>query len=405
MSLKKEVLHRLLLAKSILTTARNSAPEQPNPHVVALDILNAHDAADLVFAAVADHQHKLPAKDKMPPMIGCLGLITTAADKYVGYFVQLNETRNSLKHTGNLPNTNQWAGVGADVFEKLSNICDATLGVSLEGVDESDLLISDEVKALLLAARLARDTEDFRAALAEVAKALFVAFDGHPNLWTVRTGEPKADDALKLTAFGISANDFLRLQEFLPRTSKLGDDPFQIFWRQSEFGHPGNWREDVADFCINCCLRVALNLQNAPSVPHAMEFQDLYDYRVTAKEDNVEVWEDVIDENLENATAYSFAPFRAHKRYLQKGAFIEVSAHTPNFISDDVSADGGWIKRVRVSESSGLAAIFPDARAEFVDLAKVQITCVPKLYMLERFPSLSEMPWERDPTATYPDPA
>jgi len=37
--LDKIVLHRLLLAKFILRTARNSAPEQSNPHMVALDNL------------------------------------------------------------------------------------------------------------------------------------------------------------------------------------------------------------------------------------------------------------------------------------------------------------------------------------------------------------------------------
>ena len=116
MSLQKEVVHRLLLAKSISSPARTAPRGQPNAHLVARQVLNAHDAADLVFAAIADHQAALPSKRQAPPMMECLELISTKDEKHVGYFKQLNDVRNSLKHTGNLPNTNQWASVGEDVF-------------------------------------------------------------------------------------------------------------------------------------------------------------------------------------------------------------------------------------------------------------------------------------------------
>jgi hypothetical protein len=77
MTLRKEVLHRLLLAKSILATGRNAPLGVPNPHLVARQVLSAHDAADLVFAAIADHQRKLTAIGKAPSIVECLKLIDT----------------------------------------------------------------------------------------------------------------------------------------------------------------------------------------------------------------------------------------------------------------------------------------------------------------------------------------
>jgi hypothetical protein len=75
MSLRKEVIHRLLLAKSILAVSGSGSLGQPNPHLVARRVLGAHDAADLVFASIADHQRKLPPTAKapsidLPPVLG-----------------------------------------------------------------------------------------------------------------------------------------------------------------------------------------------------------------------------------------------------------------------------------------------------------------------------------------------
>src|SRR5665213_167341 len=378
MNLRKEVIHRLLLAKSILAAGRSAFIGQPNPHVVARQVLCAHDAADLVFASIADHQQKLTATHKAPSMTESLKLIDCKNGKQEGYFKQLNDARNSLKHVGNLPNSNQWASVAQDVFEKLSNLCQVTLGVSLNEVDESELLVNKEARAHLFAAKNARDLQDFKLTLSEIGKALFVSLENAPDMGRVEVGRPKAEDALKLAAFGVPANDFLRLQEFLPLVS--GDwpdefgrcEPSEPLWKQSKFGHPGNWREEVVDFCFSAYLNVALSVQNASPIPYAREFSDLYEYRVTAKEDQVEVWEDLAydDEHLVETYANRARPFRQQKRFLKKGESVIVPTHAQPFVSDDLSESGKSIKRVRISvdEMSGIGAVFGGSsrRAEFV---------------------------------------
>ena len=406
MSLRKEVLHRLLLAKSILAAGRSAPSGQPNPHLVAKQVLNAHDAADLVFASIADHQRKLGATGKAPSMVECLKLIDSKKSKHEAYFKQLNEARIGLKHVGNLPNTNQWASVAQDVFEKLSSLCQATLSISLEELDESELLSNGEARAHLLAAKTARTSQDFKLALEELAKVLFIALEDAPGLGRIEVGRAKAEDALKLTAFGVSANDFLLLQEFLPMVSGYpsGEDwQFQIegvLWKQSGFGHPGNWRDDVADFCISTCSSVALSIQNAAPVPYAHEFSDVYKYKVTAKEDQVEVWEDLVAEGEHWAEVSSdkARPSRTRKRFLKKGESVIVSPYAHPLVSDDQATSGESIKRVRVSYDPmyGLPRF---ERAEFVSLSGVDITCVPSELYTRWFPALPEIPWEEDPLA------
>ena len=217
-------------------------------------------------------------------MIECLSLIGERAKIHAPYFKQLNDARNSLKHAGNLPNTYQWSTVGQDVYEKISDICREILGISLDEIDESELLLNADAKGHFSLAKQARASGEFRLALEELGKALFISLENTPGLGGIRIGSAKAEDALKLTAFGISVNDFLRLQEFLPMVSAPPPDlsvPTEVLWKQSGFGHPGNWREDVVDFCLTAYLRVALGVQTAAGIPYALEFSTLYGQQLT----------------------------------------------------------------------------------------------------------------------------
>ena len=189
-----------------------------------------------------------------------------------------------------------------------SGLCLPTLSVLLEEVDESELLLNGETRIHLGAAKQARESGEFKRALEEVGKALFVALDAAVVVGRPQIGIAKAEDALKLTAFGVSANDFLRLQEFLPRVSglprALTEDPLEIVWKQSGFGHPGNnWNDEVVGFCLSTCLNIALGVQNAAPIPYARRFSMVYHYRVTAKRDGVAVWEDLAgrEEHLEGS--------------------------------------------------------------------------------------------------------
>jgi hypothetical protein len=109
-------------------------------------------------------------------------------------------------------------------------------------------------------------------------------------------------------------------------------------------------------------LSVALGIQNAPWMPHAVEFSSLYAYKITAKEEKVEVWEDFVGDHLEKGGFGSSRPFRSTQRYMRKGESIMISAATPQFISEDFSLDGKPIKRVRISRGDGLLSLLINYR-------------------------------------------
>lgn len=110
-------------------------------------------------------------------------------------------------------------------------------------------------------------------------------------------------------------------------------------------------------FVMGAYLSVALGIQDAPWMPHAVEFSSLYAYKITAKEEKVEVWEDFVGDHLEKGGFGSSRPFRSTQRYMRKGESIMISAATPRFISEDFSLDGKPIKRVRISRGDGLLSL------------------------------------------------
>ncbi len=122
---------------------------------------------------------------------------------------------------------------------------------------------------------------------------------------------------------------------------------------------------------------------------------------MTAKEDEVEIWEDFVDQEKQLAEIYANneRPFRKRKRFLKKGDSILITAHVRPFVSEDLSLSGDEIRRVRISYDAlsmlSLLSRAPEL-AEFVNLAHVQITCVPKKWT-EKYLALPEIPWCEDP--------
>lgn len=391
MTLRPEVIQRLLLAKSILAPYRFAPWNEPSDHDVAMQVLASHDAADMVFAAIADHQGKSTNKGpkRSPSMMEALALIDCGENltKPTTYVSQLNEARDSLKHRGIFPNTKQWGRVGQNTYERLSEVCRVCINLSLDQIDESALLRDPEVKNHLAAAKKAIDADEYKNALEEIAKALRMLLDSLPYL-AIQVGEAKAEDAIKLSGFGVRANDFLRLQEFLPETWSLGDG-FRVTWKQSGFGHPGNWREDVARFCLEAFLQIAPRIQDAKWIPGAIELFQLYGYKVTAKEDNVDIW-------VESRTYDSDLVTKHVVGHLHKGESRMFSSVRQPLVSDwfdEVASES--LRIVRLRDNSDFSGLFP-ASEHFVLFNKVIITCIPTDFMREHFPDLVEIPWSPD---------
>ena len=291
--LGQDIINRLLIAKYLLEEIRSLPIANPDRYTIARYILTAHDAAELSIAGIV-HYLDMSPKSAQTYLMDYFGLIkkefphSDAPGR--SYFSQLNTARNAIKHTGVFPDPQQWFRVGDKTYSYISDWCKKYLNISLEELDQSDMISDSDTKQYYENARASFLRGDYKNVLEILAMALFSIFEKNRALRNLLVGEPMAEDAIKLSAFGVHANEFLVLQEFLPKAYNSGiDDKINIVWEQEKFGHPGNWRQDAAEFCLKTFVNVALRIQDAGWIPGAISFNVLYEHKITALADKVEI--------------------------------------------------------------------------------------------------------------------
>jgi hypothetical protein len=399
-SLRPEVVQRLLLSKSLLARARFHPVAEPDAAFVAKEILTAHDAAELALGAIADQCNKLPPKDKCYLMdyFDSLKALDPSGDiPGRPYFRQLNQARIAIKHTGNFPDPKQWARVGERVYEYVDDWCTRYLVISLDELDESALLTSAGVKRYLDSAKQAMAQQNYEEVLVRLGKALHTLFDENSALRGLRVGVARPEDAIRLTGFGVHANGFLALQEFLPEIAKESDGTLRHKWKQGQFGHPANWREESGQFCLETFLDVALKVQSARWVPGALPFYIAYQHKITALTDGVK-----IESERRHLAGLGAGPLetllgkrtRQTYRTLSKGESIlgRVVSRDPISQPEDSAGLGNSEEAYEIRfSSSGFEMMGIQL---FVAARHVKVTCVPNEFIRQYLPDLSEIDWE-----------
>lgn len=179
MNLRKEVVDRLLLSKSLLRRIRIHPVAEPDRHLLATHLLTAHDAAEIALAAIADERGTLATKDNyyLMQLIGSLKQLHSS-EEVAGrdYFRQLNQARNGVRYYGNFPDPKQWARVGETVYGYVCVWCEKYLSVSLDELDESALLTSKEVKHYFACAKQAMAEQKYEQVLVQIGFALHMLF-------------------------------------------------------------------------------------------------------------------------------------------------------------------------------------------------------------------------------------
>jgi len=380
----QDVIDRLLVAKDLLEKISSSPIVNPDRYTIARHVLTAHDAAELALAAIAHHLGKLPQSSKSFLMNYFSPIREVHPNEEVpgrDYFSQLNQVRIGIKHTGIFPDPKQWFRVGETTRSYVSTWCDKYLGISLDGLDESDMISDADVKKQYDIAKQAFTDGDYKGVLENLSIALHLLFESNRALHDLQVGTPRAEDALKLSAFGVHANEFLALQEFLPHCYS----GTEVHWKQEQFGHPANWRRDAAEFCLRVFVSVALRIQDAQWIPGAVEFDFVYEHKVTALVDNVEIVQ-------ERSKGLLGPKEKVVVRMLKKGESIRGRVKKEG---DPITAAllGKEYKPVLrfMSHHYGEPSIFGEIEAD-----KVHITCVPRDNGIfrEYFPDLSEIEYK-----------
>lgn len=292
--LAEDVVERLLIVKGLLTKIRFSQATEPDRIMLAQHILTSHDAAELAIAAIGQHLGKRPKE----PQAYLMNYFPLIEENHKGrrvagrdFFSRLNDVRVGIKHKGIFPDPKDWKRVGPLSWDYISAWCDEYLGLTLEEVDQSALISNSTVKDHVAAAREAIANDQFKQSLEELGLACHALFNSNRALRNLAVGTARAEDAIKLAAFGVHANDYLALQDFLPQVvSGLSDDNVpRIIWKQQKYGHPANWTEANAHFCLSTFVELAVRIQDADWIPGPFEFELLYNFKITALVDGVKI--------------------------------------------------------------------------------------------------------------------
>ncbi len=384
MPFQRDVIERMLLSKSLLGPIRFPPTARPDSLILARHILAAHDAAELALAGIAQHLGKPPDAQQVHLMDYFPAIKKMHPEKDVEgkeYFNQLNRVRIHIKHHGLFPDQKQWYRVGEKTYDYVYRWCENYFNVSLDDLDESSLIHDSEVKSKFDLAKQYFELGDYQSTLENIGLAIHILFFNNVSLKNLHAGVSRAEDAIRLSAFGVNANDYLTLQEFLPKVKEEQEGSRVVAWEQEKFGHPGNWHRESADFCLRTFLSIAICIQNAEWIPSAINFRLVYEYKITALRDGVEIFIGkagtliVPDENEREVI-----------RTLNEGESIQGSV-ARKIYNPVTSIDG--------KPDEDLLTILPvdgPLSSGFVRSKEVRVTCVPAKhpFVTQYFPELPE---------------
>lgn len=377
----EQVIERLLIVKGLLAGIRTSAP-QPDRIALAQNILTSHDAAELAIAAIGQHLNKMP-KESQSYLMNYFPLIAEThpgrSVKGKAFFPQLNDVRIGIKHKGLFPHPSDWKRVGPLTWDYISDWCNEYLGLALEDLDQSALIADLKVKEDYAASCEACRNREFKKLLEHLGVACNALFWSNRALNSLSVGVARTEDAIKLTAFGVRANEYLALQQFLPKVLKFPSvqKPPVIIWDQKKYGHPANWTETNVRFCLRAFVELALRIQNADSIPGPSEFLMIYGYKISALFDDVEVFREERGGMVEPIR-------RVLVRTLRAGESLDAM---------NVESEGGV---------AGVTSFYFEKDSVFkVDSDKVRISCIPNGIFSRFVLNLIEIDYEPPSTATF----
>ena len=294
------ILNRLVAARDLLESSGPSLGTYATASLVGRKLLAAHDAAELVFLALSAIPGAAPvdANGKIvrdPPFIRLAAAVLDFADEhyslrgddYLRVFEDLLEARKLFKHSGMLVDPISNAFLFSRSVEILEALCTTLVGQSLVNIDLVAAIHSGDIRAKFNDARRALSEENYKLSLECTAQALAEALWRPLSPLRPTVGEPSAETALLLAGKGIDPASFLAMQQFLPLTHYLVNEPR---WTLRSFGHPENWTYESADFCLRTAVETTVKLQHSGTHPFARDFYECFTDIVEVTHEEPEVY-------------------------------------------------------------------------------------------------------------------
>ncbi|MCK4850413.1 MAG: hypothetical protein KAT11_03630 [Phycisphaerae bacterium] len=312
--IRMEVYKRILLAKALHTAAEAACATKNDEFAFMKGILLLHDAAESALGAIAD---QLNAHVKGNHYLMQYPSLIEKADhqqRQVPYKLQLrnlNTLRNNAKHDGILSDPKANAHFPQIVRSLLEELCNTYLSLDFSSVSLKYLIRDDKIRQYIDEAQKQVDEARFEQALTCLAYAMYFICESSTmptlfsHLWANQeeTGSIFAqpfeiNHTIKLVGHGVDTFLYYRFTNLTPMIGYRKDTKELFAKWNKEYGHPANWSDRNARFCLNFCIDTALKFQREPDEGYTLVYYS-------------DVFEDVIEPVGDKATVWNLSEYNS----------------------------------------------------------------------------------------------
>jgi len=272
--IREEVFNRIIFARKLYKDGEIACNIGNDQMVFAKGLLLLHDATENALGAIADH---LGAGLKGNKYILDYFELIKKADTHkrtLPYMIpirNLNTIRNNIKHQGILPDIKSNAHFPSTVYQLITDICQTYLGLDFSSISLKNLIRDKKVLNFINRAEKEIADGKIRESLISLAYAMYYICESSSTLAIPRflfkqkelifTEPYGSDQTIDLLQNRVDPYLYHRFKNLTPIIGKYIKTHKLTYWWDKTFGHPANWTERNAKFCLDFCIDTALKYQ------------------------------------------------------------------------------------------------------------------------------------------------
>ncbi len=272
--IRKEIFNRIIFAKKLFKDGELSCNIENDQMIFAKGLLLLHDATENALGAIADY---IGAKLKDRTYILDYFSLIKQADKkhstvpYMTSIKKLSTIRNNIKHQGILPDIKSNAHFPSTVYQLITDICQTYLGLDFNSVSLKNLIRDKGVLNFIKIAEKEIAGGSIEESLISLAFAMYyicesstiseisvILFNKKDLQYTEPYGLDQTINLLKNRVDPYLYHRFTNLTPLIGKNVKKGK---LTYWWDKTYGHPANWTDRNAKFCLDFCIDTALKFQ------------------------------------------------------------------------------------------------------------------------------------------------
>ena len=273
-NIRERVFNRIIFAQKLYKDGELACNIGNDQMVFAKGLLLLHDATENALGAIADH---LGAGLKGNKYILDYFELIKKADTHkrtLPYMIpirNLNTIRNNIKHQGILPDIKSNAHFPSTVYQLIADICQTYLGLDFDSVSLKNLIRDKKVLNFIKIAEKEIADGSIKESLISLAFAMYyicetstisemsvILFNEKDLQYTDPYG---SNQTIKLLENRVDPYLYHRFKNLTPLIGKYVKEDKLTFWWDKTYGHPANWTERNAKFCLDFCIDTALKFQ------------------------------------------------------------------------------------------------------------------------------------------------